>query len=63
MYSGKGVASVGDEHASFSNSSVADGDTLDEPCCAHFSAWRPVLIHSTPLHLEKIALPLLVIFN
>lgn len=45
MYSGEGVASVGDEHASFSDSSIADGDTLDEPCCAHFCTWLPLPSH------------------
>ncbi|THG21499.1 hypothetical protein TEA_011171 [Camellia sinensis var. sinensis] len=38
IISGKGVAGIGDKHASLANSSIANGDALDEPRSTHLSS-------------------------
>lgn len=65
-YRGKGVASIGNKHASLANSAVADSDALNEPGGAHFhwpisglsSTSRSI---STLNSMRKMGLPLSVL--
>ena len=42
------IAGVGNQHASFADSAVADGDALDESGRTHFSSSEALDLSSTP---------------
>lgn len=54
-YSGKSVASVGDEKASFSNSTISNCNTFDELCSSSISSCSSIITStSTTIHLINL---------